>query len=92
MEEQEKTIEELNDQLSLLLKLSRGDEDCRVSSWRDVYEELTEKMGEQDKNIQELQADVEFLREVIHHKGLHEIGRMTPASLKKADSGQSIKR
>ena len=44
MEEQEKTIEELNDQLSWLQKLSRGDEGRSVSSWRDVYEELTEKM------------------------------------------------
>lgn len=58
MEEQGKTIEELNDQLSWLLELSREDVDCRMSSWRDMYEELTEKMEKQDKNIQELQAYV----------------------------------
>ena len=35
---------------------------------------------------------MESLREITHHKELHEIGLMSPGSLKKADSGQSIKR
>ena len=87
MEEQGKTIEELNDQLSWLLELSREDVDCRMSSWRDMYEELTEKMEKQDKNIQELQAYVQSLREITHHSKLHEIGLMSPPSPKKADSG-----
>lgn len=90
MKEQEKTFEELNNQISWFLRLSHGDEDSRVSSWRDVYKELIEKMEEQDKNIQELQARVEFSREITHHKELHESGLMSPTSLKKADSEQSI--